>query len=135
MFLEDQFPTSVPVSPSTSPKSSKPADPVKTETSKKNILIKFILDQTFGAVINTLMFLGYMAYINAQDKPGVKAWDLVVRDCTEKLWPMMKDGYKFWPAISLISFVWIPVDKRIVFACTAGVAWGIYLSLMVGAGA
>lgn len=100
---------------------------------KTNVLIKFLLDQTIGAVVNTLMFLAYMGYINAQGKPGVNAMDVVTSDCVNKLWPMMKDGYKFWPAISLISFLWVPVDKRIVFGCSVGVVWGIYLSLAVGA--
>ena len=86
-----------------------------------------------GAVVNTLMFLSYMAYVNAQDKPGVNPMDAVTSDCKNKLWPMMKDGYKFWPAISLISFLWVPVDKRIVFGCSVGVVWGIYLSLAADA--
>lgn len=118
--------------PARSPPSEKPTakpDPTKTSLSKTNVLIKFLLDQTIGAVINTLMFLSYMSYINAQGKPGVSAWDAVVADCSNKLWPMMKDGYKFWPAISLISFLWVPVDKRVVFGCSVGVVWGIYLSL------
>jgi hypothetical protein len=79
------------------------------------------------------MFLAYMAYINASQQGKQDAWDAVVRDCSDKTWPMMKDGYKFWPAISLISFLWIPVDKRVVFGCSVGVIWGIYLSLMVDA--
>ena len=58
-----------------------------------------------------------MGYINAQGKPGVNAMDVVTSDCVNKLWPMMKDGYKFWPAISLISFLWVPVDKRVLFGC------------------
>ncbi|RYZ33575.1 MAG: hypothetical protein EOP49_35695, partial [Sphingobacteriales bacterium] len=28
---------------------------------------------------------------------------------------------------------WIPVDKRVVFGCSVGVVWGIYLSLIVDA--
>jgi len=120
------------VAPASEKPSSKP-DPTKTSLSKTNVFIKFILDQTFGAVVNTLMFLSYMGYVNAQGKPGVNAMDVVKTDCVKKLWPMMKDGYKFWPAISLISFLWIPVDKRIVFGCSVGVVWGIYLSLAVGA--
>lgn len=132
-YLEDQFPTNV---PSAAPPSEKPGskpDPTKTSLSKTNVLIKFLLDQTIGAVVNTLMFLSYMAYVNAQGKPGVNAMDVVTSDCANKLWPMMKDGYKFWPAISLISFLWVPVDKRVVFGCSVGVVWGIYLSLAVGA--
>lgn len=74
-----------------------------------------------------------MAYVNAQGKPGVVVSDVVTSDCINKTWPMMKDGYKFWPAISLISFLWIPVDKRVVFGASVGVVWGIYLSLAANA--
>jgi hypothetical protein len=122
--------------PSAAPPSEKPGskpDPAKASLSKTNVLIKFLLDQTIGAVVNTLMFLAYMGYVNAQSKPGVNAWGMVQADCGNKLWPMMKDGYKFWPAISLISFLWVPVDKRVVFGCSVGVVWGIYLSLAVRA--
>lgn len=122
--------------PSAALPSEKPgskSDPAKTSLNKTNVLIKFLLDQTIGAVVNTLMFLAYMGYINAQGKPGVNAMDVVTSDCVNKLWPMMKDGYKFWPAISLISFLWVPVDKRVLFGCSVGVVWGIYLSLAVGA--
>lgn len=132
-FLEDQFPTNVPSKSKPSEKAATKPDPTKTSLSKTNVLIKFLLDQTIGAVVNTLMFLGYMGYINAQGNASVNAMDVVKTDCITKLWPMMKDGYKFWPAISLISFLWIPVDKRIVFGCSVGVVWGIYLSLMAGA--
>lgn len=131
-LLEDLFPTKILARAPASEKNpaAKP-DPTKTTLSKTNVFIKFVLDQTIGAVVNTLMFLAYIAFTNAQGKPGVKAWDAVVADCSAKLWPMMKDGYKFWPLISLVSFLWVPVDKRVVFGCSVGVVWGIYLSLAV----
>jgi hypothetical protein len=131
-FLEDHFPTNVPTS-TTRSADEKPKSLTKTTTSKTNILIKFLLDQTIGAVVNTLMFLAYMAYINASQQGKQNAWDVVQRECSDKTWPMMKDGYKFWPAISLISFVWVPVNKRVLFGCSVGVLWGIYLSLAAGA--
>ena len=104
--------------------------------SKRNILIKFILDQTVGAVFNTLMFLVFMGYINdngaaAGQKAGT--WGNIEAEIREKFYPMIMDGYKFWPLVSLVSFLWVPVDKRVVFGCSAGVLWGIYLSLMVEA--
>lgn len=129
--LENQFPTSVPVVTKAGEK--KTTAKVETQTSKTNILVKFLLDQTIGALVNTLMFLAYMAYVNATQQGKADAWDAVVKECSDKTWPMMKDGYKFWPAISLISFVWVPVDKRVVFGCSVGVIWGIYLSLAVDA--
>jgi len=79
------------------------------------------------------MFLAYMAYVNASQQGRQYPWSAVAKDCSDKTWPMMKDGYKFWPLISLISFVWVPVDKRVVFGCSVGVIWGIYLSLAVDA--
>jgi hypothetical protein len=130
-FLEDMFPTNVPAT--AHDPDVKTVKPAKTERSKRNIFIKFMLDQTIGAVVNTLMFLVYMGYVNAPAHGTEGPWADISRECRTKMWPMIKDGYKFWPAISLISFVWIPVDKRVVFGCSVGVLWGIYLSLMVGA--
>lgn len=139
-FLEDSFPTNVPASTSqqklntnsTSEKAkSTAAFQNATQTSKTNILIKFLLDQSIGALVNTLMFLGFMTYVHAAQQGQQDAWGAVVNECQAKTWPMMKDGYKFWPLISLISFVWVPVDKRVVFGCSVGVIWGVYLSLLV----
>lgn len=109
---------------------------MKATLSKTNVLIKFLLDQTIGAVVNTLLFIAYMSYINyvsakAQGQPGAgSAWEMVKHECENKTWPMMKDGYKFWPIISLVSFLWVPVERRVVFGCSVGVIWGIYLSLV-----
>ncbi|KAH8717090.1 hypothetical protein GQ44DRAFT_688262 [Phaeosphaeriaceae sp. PMI808] len=129
-LIEDAFPNDV-RAPASKTAEKKPIKPSATKTSKKNILIKFLLDQTVGSVMNTLMFVAYMAYLNAAQQNKTSAWDEVVNECKAKTWPMMKDGYKFWPAISLVSFLWIPVHKRVVFGCAAGVLWGIYLSLLV----
>lgn len=132
-YLEDLFPTSVPA-PASQPPKEKPGAPRKTVTSKTNILIKFLLDQTVGAVVNTLMFLAYISYVNGMEQgwSNEKAWAVVKNECLQKTWPMMVDGYKFWPAISLVNFLWVPVEKRVVVGCAAGVLWGIYLSLAVG---
>lgn len=102
-----------------------------TRTSKRNTLAKFILDQTIGAVFNTLMFLVYMAYVNDNGTGKTASWSTVQADVSERFWPMIMDGYKFWPAVSLAGFLWVPVDKRVVFGCSVGVLWGIYLSLSV----
>ncbi|KAJ4297813.1 hypothetical protein N0V90_005709 [Kalmusia sp. IMI 367209] len=129
-FLEDVFPSNVPASPSETQLKDKPK-PVQTRTSKRNTLAKFILDQTIGAVLNTLMFLVYMSYANNTGAETTASWDTVKADVSDKFWPMIIDGYKFWPVVSLASFLWVPVDKRVVFGCSVGVLWGIYLSLSV----
>ncbi|KAF1963145.1 hypothetical protein CC80DRAFT_487542 [Byssothecium circinans] len=137
-FIEDLFPTNVPASlPPPSEKTESKSKPSATRMSKRNILIKFILDQTVGAVFNTLMFLVFMGYINDNSadvgKSGGGTWATIEAEIRDKFYPMVIDGYKFWPIVSLVSFLWVPVDKRVVFGCSVGVLWGIYLSLMVEA--
>lgn len=135
-FIEDQFPTTIrEPTPKSATANGKPvpASAQKTRTSKRNVLIKFILDQTVGSVVNTLMFIVYIGYVNAPTSGTLEGpWPAIWSDVQEKLWPMMKDGYKLWPFFSLASFLWIPVEKRVVAGCLVGVGWGIYLSLMVG---
>jgi len=38
-------------------------------------------------------------------------------------------GAKVWPAASLISFAFVPVERRVIFGALIGVAWGVFLSL------
>jgi len=134
-FLEDQFPTNIKKpQPSSSDEKEKKPKSLKGTISTANVLTKFLLDQTIGALVNTLMFLAYMSYINyasanALDRFSAgNAWDVVRHECGSKTWPMMLDGYKFWPVVSLVSFLWVPVERRVVFGCSVGVIWGIYLS-------
>jgi hypothetical protein len=119
----------------TAPKSEKAKEkppPAKTQMSKANVFIKLLLDQTIGAAVNNLMFLVFMGYMNATPAGKQGPWDAVEREVRQKFWPIMADGLKVWPFFSLISFLFIPVDKRIVAGCLVGVGWTIYLSLMVG---
>ncbi|KAI8941482.1 hypothetical protein NX059_002700 [Plenodomus lindquistii] len=135
IFLEDMFPTNVPSLP--------PQDRHKDKTmqqksairiSKTNVFAKFLLDQTFGAVLNTLMFVVYMGYVReATSGKSEGIWSGIRHETDEKFWPMFMDGYKFWPLVSLASFLWIPADRRVVFGCSAGFVWNVYLNLAVGA--
>lgn len=129
-FIEDMFPSNVPAAQPEKQLKDKP-QPTQTRTSKRNVLAKFLLDQTIGAAVNTLMFLVYVSYVNKSSTDKVASWNAVQADVSDKFWPMIIDGYKFWPFVSLASFLWVPVDKRVVFGCSAGVLWGIYLSLLV----
>lgn len=44
--------------------------------------------------------------------------------------PIIVAGYKIWPIASIISFSFIPVERRIVFLSAVGLCWGIYMSLV-----
>lgn len=126
-LLEDLFPTNVPVA---GRPSEKEVTQPQTRMSKRNIAIKFFLDQTIGAFLNTVLFLAFMGYMNAT--PGQDSWAVVEKEVRERFWPLLIDGMKLWPLVSLISFVFVPVEKRVVFGCLAGIGWNIYLSMLVG---
>jgi len=120
-YLEDTFPTSP--APPTKPKSEKPPPAQPQTISYANVLTKLVLDQTISAALNTVLFLAFMGYVNAGQ-------DGAMEEVRNKFWPLIMDGYKLWPAFALVSFVWIPVQTRVLAGSVVGVAWGIYLSLL-----
>lgn len=44
--------------------------------------------------------------------------------------PIIVASYKIWPIASIVSFSFVPVEKRIVFLSFIGFLWGIYMSLV-----
>ncbi|KAK0661936.1 Protein SYM1 [Lasiodiplodia hormozganensis] len=134
-FLEDVFPGEKKVQPAINKgaddeKQGK-KDVVKDKAQQKsagmnwaNVLWKFLLDQTVGGVVNTVLFIAGMKALNGGNAEEVK---IAVK---EGLWPIFLAGTKLWPLVSAISFTMIPVEKRVIFGSIAGVAWGVYLSLM-----
>jgi hypothetical protein len=89
---------------------------------------------TIGAVINNLLFLVFMGYVNAPvTAKGLEGpWAGIWRDVEQRFWPLMKDGLKLWPFVSLMSFLFVPVNRRLLLGALVGVGWNIYLSLLVG---
>ncbi|KAL1620537.1 hypothetical protein SLS56_009610 [Neofusicoccum ribis] len=133
-FLEDVFPgqKKPPPAVSKTPNGEKPAkDVVKDKAQEKsagmdwkNVFMKFLLDQTVGGVVNTVLFIAGMKALNGAGSQEIKV------AVQEGLWPIFLAGTKLWPAVSLISFTMVPVDKRVLFGSIVGVAWGVYLSLV-----
>lgn len=128
----------------------------KTEAklSVTNTAIKLILDQTIGAVVNTLMFsmfhrplkgalvdapretnvinaLGFWNSPGAIDFSRVD-WSQVWEASQAELVPIMVAGWKMWPAVSIINYTMIrTVEARNLLGGLAGIAWGTYMSLLV----
>ncbi|KAF7195534.1 Protein SYM1 [Pseudocercospora fuligena] len=96
--------------------------------SLRNTAIKFTLDQTLGAAVNTVLFIAGIALLRGQP------WSTVYTNIHEQFWPMTFAGQKLWPAVSILSFVVIPLEHRMLFGSVAGLFWGIYLSLVSGSG-
>ncbi|KAI9693364.1 MAG: hypothetical protein M1822_005360 [Bathelium mastoideum] len=89
----------------------------------RNIVCKFLLDQTVGAILNTIGFVAGMGAL--QGKNGQQ----IVQAIGEDTVPMMAAGFKLWPLVSIISFTLVPLRWRLAFGSLAGVGWGVFLSL------
>lgn len=124
MWLEERFPGYIPASPAESVK-DKAAAPAQT-LNKRNTALKFALDQTLGAAVNTILFLGGMALLRGQ--PVEEA----VRECREGFWPLIFAGQKLWPFVSVAMFVVVPAEMRTVVGSIVGVFWSVYLTLVTG---
>lgn len=100
---------------------------LETKLSVPNTLIKFVLDQTIGAALNTVMFSFVMAGFK-----GATFGQAVVTTQQEFL-PFMRAGWTLWPAISALNFTVVrSVEMRQLLGSLAGFGWNIYLSLASG---
>ncbi|MCJ1455738.1 hypothetical protein MMC28_006094 [Mycoblastus sanguinarius] len=96
---------------------------VEKKLNLMNTLAKSGLDQTVGAVVNVACYIGGTRLLRGL--PLAECLEAV----REQMWPVMKAGYKLWPAVSLIQHVFIPVEKKIVVGSVVGLGWGVYLAL------
>ncbi|RQM05368.1 hypothetical protein DH86_00001904 [Scytalidium sp. 3C] len=127
-FLEQTFPSHEPTpADAGKEKKSDTRQPAQPKLSVKNTLIKFTLDQTVGASINTLLFS--MAFAGLQGHPVDHCVHVARRD----FWKLLSAGWTLWPAVSLLNFaVFRTVEARNLVGGLAGVGWNIYLSLVQG---
>ena len=42
----------------------------------------------------------------------------------------MKDGWRFWPAVSIVMFTAVPFKRRMLAGNLVSMLWNIYLSLV-----
>ncbi|KAM0439794.1 hypothetical protein ACHAPT_000891 [Fusarium lateritium] len=145
-FLETTFPAYYELK---SPLKEKKVEP---RLSIRNTAIKFFLDQTVGAALNTLLFSTYthsfrsalhpVPVITSLPKtvlfltqPGALDfsrvdWSAVWASAQDEFVPFVVAGWKLWPAVSLVNFAAVKtVEGRNLVGALAGVAWGIYVSL------
>ena len=101
---------------------------LESKLSVPNTLIKFVLDQTVGATLNTLSFsLAFAGFKGAN-------WEQAVQIARQDFWPMMSAGWKLWPAVSAVNYSFVrSVEGRTLVGSLAGLVWGVYLSLVSSA--
>lgn len=149
-YLEKAFPSNP--DPVVHPKKTddKPPEP---RLSKRNTAAKFVLDQTIGAAVNTLLFSTFMRSLRMASPHALpvtnftKAIDFwvspgavdfsrvdfnqVLVASLDEFWPLISAGYKLWPIVSLINFSLVKsVQVRNLVGAVAGVAWGVYICLV-----
>ncbi|EME49155.1 hypothetical protein DOTSEDRAFT_84602 [Dothistroma septosporum NZE10] len=94
----------------------------------KNTAIKFSLDQTLGAAVNTVLFIAGIALIRGQSAATIQ------QDLSDKFWEMIFAGQRMWPAVCIANFTLVPLEYRMLVASIAGLFWNVYLSLQAGSG-
>jgi protein Mpv17 len=100
---------------------------LEPKLSLSNAIIKFVLDQTVGAAVNTLLFSLVFA--------GFKGASLeqAVQITKQDFWGLMSAGWKLWPLVSAVNFTVVKsVETRNLVGSLAGMGWNIYLSLCAG---
>ncbi|KAF2227232.1 hypothetical protein BDZ85DRAFT_842 [Elsinoe ampelina] len=135
-FLEQRFPgyTTPPPPPHTNGASKprpnpndKPAAAHKKKLNKANTAKKWALDQTVGALANTVAFVAGMLLLR-----GERDWGTIAGAVRRETWPLMAAGQKVWPLFSVVSFALVPLEYRTLAGGLVGLGWGTYLSLMEG---
>ncbi|KAF4345727.1 glomerulosclerosis Mpv17 [Fusarium beomiforme] len=154
-YWQDSLESTFPAHPedASKTKDSKDAPKVQPRLSVRNTLIKFFLDQTVGAAVNTLLFSTYTHAVRSAIQPapvitsltkaitywtspgtldlGRVNWATVWEAAKLDFAPLIFAGWKLWPAVSIVNFAAVKtVEGRNLVGALAGVVWGIYMSLI-----
>ncbi|OAP64616.1 hypothetical protein AYL99_00588 [Fonsecaea erecta] len=130
LALERNFPTSTTSSDDKGVDARKKKDDDAPVASKKetlsvtNTVAKFVLDQTIGASLNTIWFIIMINLLRGESASHI------LTTIQKDFFPMLIAGYKFWPIVTLLNLVVVPVEHRMFVGGLAGLAWGVYVSLM-----
>ncbi|KAL2844344.1 hypothetical protein BJY01DRAFT_248173 [Aspergillus pseudoustus] len=119
-FLEDTFPTHrrTRSSTATGEKAEKPI--------WCNVFAKMLLDQTLGLfMMNTIFLICTNAVVHVSSHPA-----LIFAEVNTRIWTLIRNAWKIWPACALINFLWVPVESRVLVASCVGFGWNIFLALV-----
>lgn len=98
---------------------------VEPRLNGRNTVLKFLIDQSVGGAANTVAFI--MITAGLRGASWEEAWSLVQLE----FWPLMAAGARLWPLVSLVNFTVLEsVESRNLLGSLAGMAWGVYLSLV-----
>ncbi|CEL04965.1 hypothetical protein ASPCAL06087 [Aspergillus calidoustus] len=119
-FLEDSFPTHRRTKSltATGEKAEKPI--------WRNVFAKLLLDQTLGLlVMNTIFLICTNPVVHFSTRPA-----LILAEVNARIWTLIRNAWKIWPACALGNFLWVPVESRVLVASCVGFGWNIFLALV-----
>ena len=97
----------------------------KGKLNLKNTAIKWFIDCiTLGAILNTTAFLIIWGILKGQ------TLDKIGHNLKTETIPIIWNGYKIWPIASIISFSFIPYERRLQFFSFVGLCWNIYMTIV-----
>lgn len=67
------------------------------------------------------------------ERPGGADVNGDVRGGGQEFMPLMVAGWKLWPAVGLLAFTLVPVERRVLFGGLVALGWNIYLGLVMAA--
>jgi len=85
---------------------------------------RVLADQSVGAPIGLVIFIGSMGKMEGRDVQSIK------QKYRDMFIPAIKANWQVWPAIQLVNFRFMPLAYRVPFQASCGVFWTLYLSLL-----
>ncbi|OBR08128.1 Mpv17/PMP22 family protein [Colletotrichum higginsianum IMI 349063] len=128
-LLEDLFPTRRPQLNELDERSFSdrplPPSPRVSGISWPNVIGKLLLDQTVGLFIMNAVFLVCTNAVRLQSAA------LVYEAVSSRISDVIRAAWKLWPWVSLLNFLYVPVEKRVLVASCVGFGWNMYLAFTV----
>ena len=94
-----------------------------TEEHQYNAILKILLDQTVTIAAWNAIYYAFLGVLEG-DEPRA-----IFKKIRETAWPLMKAGWRLWPAAHIITYGVIPVQHRLLWVDIVEVAWVVVLSL------
>ena len=93
-----------------------------------NVPWKILMDQTVYCASK------YSAYLYLSGLASGSSVHECQEEVTSKLWPTLTTGWKFWPAVHLITYNIIPPRHRVLWINMVDLAWVTFLSMVARQG-
>ncbi|OQE21033.1 hypothetical protein PENSTE_c012G08513 [Penicillium steckii] len=123
--LEETFPTQngpIEPNPHAQPPTQKPSQ--RYQTNWPNVIFKLVLDQTNGLCFTNIIF------ITCTTGARVQSIGLLFHEIETRILGILKAGWKIWPVVAFVSFLWVPLQWRVIVTSLVGFGWNIILSFL-----